>query len=132
MAVRPSAWIRPTSWRAASISPCSKRAELRPPAETADRRQLLDQSFQVAPDEGLAARDPDLLDAVGDEGARESVDLLEAEELTPLEELVVASEDLLRHAVDAAEVAAAGDRDAQVAERPAECVGCSHECRLPR
>jgi hypothetical protein len=64
--------------------------------------------------------------------ARESVDLLEAEELTPLEELVVASEDLLRHAVDAAEVAAAGDRDAQVAERPAECVGCSHECRLPR
>ena len=33
---------------------------------------------------------------------------------------VVAAEDLLRHAVDAAEVAAVGDRDAQVAQRAAE------------
>ena len=36
---------------------------------------------------------------------------------------VAAPEHLLRHAVDAAEVAAVGDRDAQVADRPAEGVG---------
>ena len=35
------------------------------------------------------------------------------------QERIVAAEDLLRHAVDAAEVAAVGDRDAQVAQRPA-------------
>ena len=41
------------------------------------------------------------------------------------QELVVRAEDLLRHAVDAAEVAAVGDRDAQVAQRPAAA------CRRP-
>ena len=39
---------------------------------------------------------------------------------------MVAAEDLLRHAVDAAEVAAVGDRDAQVAQRPAERVEHVH------
>ena len=45
-----------------------------------------------------------------------------AQQLRALEELVVAAVDLLRHAVDAAEVAAVGDRDAQRLERPAERV----------
>ena len=38
------------------------------------------------------------------------------------QELVVRAEDVLRHAVRAAEVAAVGDRDAQVAQRPRERV----------
>jgi len=46
-------------------------------------------------------------------------DLLESQQLLSLEELEVATEDLLRHAVDTAEVAAVGDRDPQVPERPA-------------
>ena len=50
------------------------------------------------------------------------VDLLEVEQLRARQELVVAPEDLLRHAVDAAEVAAVGDRDAQVAQRAAETI----------
>ena len=38
------------------------------------------------------------------------------------QERVVLVEDLLRHAVDAAEIAAIGDRNAQVAQRPRQCV----------
>jgi hypothetical protein len=40
-----------------------------------------DQALEVAADERLAAGDPDLLDAVGDERAREPLDLLEGEQL---------------------------------------------------
>ena len=59
-------------------------------------------------------------------------DLLEREKLASVEEAVVAAEDLLRHAVDAAEVAAVGDRDAQVAQRPGQRVGDGiHVCSLP-
>ena len=61
-----------------------------------------------------------------DERAREPLDLLERQQLAPVEEPVVAAEDLLRHAVDAAEVAAVGDRDAQVADRAAERVDEAH------
>jgi hypothetical protein len=39
---------------------------------------------------------------------------------------VIAAVDLLRHAVDAAKVAAVGDRDAQVAQGPAEGVEDVH------
>ena len=90
--------------------------------EVLDRRQLLDQPLDVAAHERLAAGDADLLDAVGDEHPRQALDLLEREQLPALEERVVAPEDLLRHAVDAAEVAPVGDRDAQVAQRTAQCV----------
>ena len=58
-----------------------------------------------------------------DEDAREARDLLEGEQLGARQELVVGAEHLLRHAVDAAEVAAVGDRDAQVAQAPAPRVG---------
>mgnify|MGYP003693557343 CR=1 FL=1 len=59
-----------------------------------------------------------LLDAVRDEGAREPLDLLERRAAArAVEELVVAPEDLLRHAVDAAEVAAVGDGDPEIAQR---------------
>ena len=53
---------------------------------------------------------------------KDALELLEREEHRPLEELVAAAVDLLRHAVHAAEVAAVGDRDAQVAQRPTEAI----------
>ena len=84
--------------------------------------ELGDQALEVAADERLAARDPQLAGAERDERARDARDLFEGQELAPVEETVVAPVDLLRHAVGAAEVAAVGDRDAQVPERPAKCV----------
>ena len=88
----------------------------------AERREHLDQPLDVAAHERLAAGDAELAHAVRDEGAREALDLLVVEQLRAREELVVAPEDLLRHAVRAAEVAPIGDRDAEVAQRPAESV----------
>ena len=88
----------------------------------AERRELRDQHLEVAPEERLAAGDAELLHAELDEHARDALDLLEREELTPRQEAVVVPEDLLRHAVDAAEVAAVGDRDPEIANRPAEGV----------
>ena len=73
--------------------------------------------------ERLAAGEADLLDALGDEDAGEAGDLLEGQDLAAGQELVVAAEDLLRHAVGAAEVAAVGDGDAQVVQRPPQRVG---------
>ena len=81
-------------------------------------RQHLDQSVQVLAQQRLAAGQADLLDAVGDERARQPRDLLEAQQFGVRQEAVVPVEDLLRHAVGAAEVAAIRDRDAQVAQRP--------------
>ncbi len=94
--------------------------------------QLLDQHRQVAPDERLAAGDADLLHAAAHEDACDALDLLERQQLVAAQELVVASEDLLRHAVDAPEVAAVGDGDAEIAQRTAECVGQGHTFRVPR
>src|SRR5680860_95203 len=76
--------------------------------------------------QGLPSGDADLPHAAGDEDAGEPSDLLERQQLLSLEELEVATEDLLRHAVDAAEVAAVGDRDPQVPERSVETVHHSH------
>ena len=87
----------------------------------AERRQHRDEDRQVAPDERLAARDPELLDAELDERPRDPLDLLEASAPRPSrQEREVRPEDLLRHAVRAAEVAAIRDRDAEVVQRPAE------------
>ena len=88
--------------------------------------ELRDQPLQVAAHERLTARDADLPHAAVDEDARDPRDLLERQELAPLEEAVIAAVDLLRHAVDAAEVAAVGDRDAQVAQRASEGVEHVH------
>ena len=90
-----------------------------------ERRQHRDQVGQVAADERLAAGDPQLLDAERDERPGRPLDLLEAQDLVARQERVVLAEDLLGHAVGAPEVAAIGDRDAQVAHRPAERVGRS-------
>ena len=85
--------------------------------------QHRDEVGQVAPDERLAARDPELLDALGDERAGEPDDLLEGQDLVPRQEREVPAVDLLGHAVGAPEVAAVGDRDPQVVETPPEPVG---------
>src|SRR5205823_13610983 len=84
--------------------------------------QQLDEVLEVPAHERLAARDPNRAHAEGREDADDAGDLLEAQQLRALEKRVVPPEDLLRHAVDAAEVAAVGDRDAQRLERPAEAV----------
>ncbi len=89
----------------------------------ADRRQQGDEVGQVAPDERLATGDAQLLDAQPDEDARQAFDLLERQDLVLGQERVVLAEDLLGHAVGAAEVAAVGDRDAQVAQGPAQRIG---------
>ena len=88
----------------------------------AERREQLDQPLEVAAHERLAAGDAELLDAERHERLRDPRDLLEAEQLLAVEEAVGAAEDLLRHAVDAAEVAAVGDRDPQVVQRPSQRV----------
>src|SRR6185437_12550953 len=49
--------------------------------------EQLDQALEIAAHERLAAGDADLLDPVPDEHARESFDLLERQQLAPLEEL---------------------------------------------
>ena len=47
----------------------------------AERREHRDEDRQVAPDERLAAGDPELLDAEPDEGPRDPLDLLEGQHL---------------------------------------------------
>ena len=56
-----------------------------------------------------------LLDALADEGAAQPVELLERQDLGLGQEGHV-----LRHAIDAAEVAAVRHRDAQIGDMPAE------------
>ena len=115
-----------TRVRPASASACAFCGSSEPfvvsVRSTSSVGELLDQPLEVATDERLAAGDPDLADAAGDEDARDARDLLERQQFLPVEEAVVAAVDLLRHAVDAAEVAAVGDRDAEVAKRPSEGV----------
>ncbi len=77
-----------------------------------DRCEGRDEVLEIAAQQRLAARDPELAHAQVDEDARDALDLLEREQLAPRQEAVLVPEDLLRHAVDAAEVAAVGDRDA--------------------
>jgi hypothetical protein len=94
--------------------------------ETVDRGELLDEALEFTPNERLATGDSDLLDAVRHEYAGQPLDLLEGEQLPAFEEPVVAPEDLLRHAVDAAKVAPVGDRDAEVSQRAPERVPHRH------
>src|SRR6202012_3424416 len=87
-----------------------------------DRSEQLDELLDVAADEGLPAGEPHRADAEAGEESHHAGQLLECEQLAALEERVLPSEDLLRHAVDAAEVAAIRDRDTEGLERAAEAV----------
>ena len=91
--------------------------------EPVDPGEERDQRLEVAAHERLAAGDPQLLDAEAGEGARETLDLLERQQVGAGEEGVVAAEDLLRHAVDAAEVAPVRHGDPEVPHRPPQLVG---------
>ena len=62
-----------------------------PPSGRAEGRQHRDEDRQVAPDERLAAGDPQLLDAELDEGPGDPLDLLEREDLVLREEREVAA-----------------------------------------
>jgi hypothetical protein len=76
------------------------------------RRQLLDEQRQVGPHRRLATGEADAVDPVLlDEQTGEPLDLLEGEDLLAGQPLHA----LFGHAVRAPEVAAVGDREAQVA-----------------
>ena len=97
-----------------------QRAAAHVPAE------LLDQPHHVAPDQRLAAGEPDLAHAQADERRAQPVQLLQRQQLGLGQERHV-----LGHAVDAAEVAAVGDRHPHVADGPAERVD-HHRQQPPR
>ncbi len=77
---------------------------------------------QAQPGEGLAAGEPHLADAQLGGGANDEGQLFVAQDLA----MVVLVNALGRHAVDAAQVAAVGDRYAQVVDGPAEIVAVWH------
>ena len=77
-------------------------------------RELADQRHQVSADERLAAGQPDLTGPTRDEGAAQALQLLERQEIALRQELHI-----LRHAVDAAKIAAIGDRNADIIDMPA-------------
>ena len=90
--------------------------------EARDLREHRHQALQVAPHQRLAAGEADFLHAEAGEQARQARDLLEREHFVVRDELEVVVEHLARHAVHAAEVAAVGDRNAQVAQAAPERV----------
>ena len=94
----------------------------------AARASLADQHRQVGPHRRLAAGQADAVDVEAlDEHPRQPLDLLEREQLLARQPL----HPLLGHAVRAAEVAAVGDRDAQVAHGAPERVDeVGHGVRL--
>jgi hypothetical protein len=105
---------------ARSASACAFSAEplvvsVRSTSGSASRSNR-DEAVDPAPQQRLAAGEADLARAVRVEDAREPHDLLEREDLRVRQEGVVGAEDLARHAVRAAEIAAVGDRDAQVVQ----------------
>ncbi len=60
------------------------------------------------------------------EQACQARDLLEGQDLVPVQELVIRAKDLLRHAIDAAEVAAVCNGDPQIAQGAVESIVKGH------
>ena len=87
-------------------------------------RQRAHQRHHVAPDQRLAAGQPELAHALGDEGRAQPVEFFQRQQIGLGQEGHV-----LGHAVEAAQVAAVGDRDAQIADGPAERIGHRAEQR---
>ena len=87
---------------------------MREVANRRPRREPLHERGQIAPQQRLAAGQPDLVDAERREDVDQRLDLLEVQDVLARQPHVV----LLRHAVAAAQVAAVGDRQAQVPQRP--------------
>ena len=124
--------VRPAAARLVCLPREQRAVRRQREIDVAERRELAHEHRQVAAHEGLAAGDADLLDASFDEDTSDPLDLLERQKLFASQELVLTAEDLLRHAVDAPEVAAVGDGDAQIAQRPPERIGQRHGLRVPR
>ena len=80
-------------------------------------RERADQRHDPAADQRLAAGKAELAHPLGDERGAQPVELLEGEQIGLRQERHV-----LRHAIDAAEVAAVGDRNPQIGDRPPERV----------
>ena len=100
--------------------------------EALDLGQHGDQVLDPLSQQWLSPGEPDLGDPLGREDGGDAGDLLEREQLISGEELVVLAEDLLRHAIGAAEVAAIGHRDTQIPYRSSHRVGDTcHGERVP-
>src|SRR5438552_10096885 len=87
-------------------------------ADTGDRGESRDDLDEVGTQRRLAARQPELAEPDPDGGARDRFDLRRGQQVGR-RRIVIARE---RHAVDAAEVAMIGERDAQVVDLAAESV----------
>ena len=90
-----------------------QRQLVEPVAEMA--RERAHQGHDAAPHQRLAAGEAQLAHAARDERAAQPVEFLEREQVLLRQERHV-----LRHAVDAAEIAAVGHRDAQIGDRAPE------------
>ena len=111
--------LRPASRRLCAFFASSEPFVVSVRSRSREARQHLDQLFEIAAQQRLAAGQPDLAHAQVDEDPGDARDFLERQQLGVGQECVVAAEHLLRHAIDAAEIAAIGDRDAQVAHAAA-------------
>ena len=95
-------------------------------AQPRSARRAADQFRQIAAEQRLAAGEADAIETRFREEIAELTDLLERQHVRARQPDVL----VLRHAVVAPEVAAIGDRNPQVAERPAEGVEDGHPSRL--
>ena len=122
-----------TRWRPASASgPASaRRAEplvvrVRSSAPPSGRRMAASIAMRLGRSRRTSGSPPVIRSfstPSDDERPGDPLDLLEGQDLVVRQERVVAPEDLLGHAVRAAEVAPVGDRDAQVADGSTEGIG---------
>ena len=93
-------------------------------AQPVDGGQPRNQVLQTAAGERLAARQPDFFHSQPHEQAGQAGDFLEREHLALVQPVVLVQ----RHAIGAAVVAAVGDRNTQILDRPPEPV--THATRL--
>ena len=91
--------------------------------------QHFDQPLDSSAQQRLAAGEANLFHAVAAEDLRQTHDLLEGQHFVVRQKLILAVEHFLGHAVGAAEIAAIGDRNAQVAQAAAASVH-KRACRI--
>ena len=102
-------------------------------------RQHADELLDVAADQRLTTSQANFLDAMARECSRQPRDFLERQESAAFQKLIVLAKHFLWHAIGAAKIAAVGDRNAQVSQRPTEAIArcgrrgitwgeCGHDC----
>ena len=91
--------------------------------QSAQFSQLGNERLEVFAQQRLASGEADLADPMGQELPRQPGDLFKAQQRVVRQVGVVLVKNFLGHAVVAAEVAAVGDADAQVAQRAAQRIG---------